>query len=151
VHRDGDYEFPSTEPLDALATALLYCLSLSALHVTLDVLVLTQYSQEVEWAAIGGRMLRLTPALLVVVWFLHTPRMLALGAQRQLFFLVLAVAAGCYMLYAGNEHGYYFVMKRAPPLGTLWVWSVVEMDLLYAVVHLIPVAAWTWWRGYGNF
>jgi hypothetical protein len=150
-HKDGDYEFPSTEPLGAFPTAVLYCMSLSMLHVMLDVLVLTQYSQEVIWSEIGGRMVRMTPALFMALWLLHSPRALALGTARQIFFFVLSISAGCYMLYAGNEHGYYFVMKRAPPLGTLWVWSVVEMDLIYAVVHLSVVLVWMWWKGYGNF
>jgi len=149
--KDGDWEFMSTEPLGAFPTAILYGVSLSVLHITLDVLVLSQYRQEVEWPEIFWRMARMTPALFVLLYLFHTPTALRFKLPRQLFFLALSVGAGAYMLYAGNEHGYYFVMRRAPPLGVLWVWSVVEMDLMYALIHLLAVGSWTWYKGYGSF
>ena len=40
-------------------------------------------------------------------------------------------------------------MKRAPALGTLWVWAVVEMRLAYAVVGLLAPLAYMWWGGFG--
>jgi len=63
----------------------------------------------------------------------------------------MAIMAGCYLIYSGNEHGYYMVMQKAPPVGTLWIWSVVEMDLALTMLHLVVVGAYTWWNGYGNF
>lgn len=38
-------------------------------------------------------------------------------------------------------------MKQAPGLGTLWVWSIVRMDLSFAVLGLLSVAAGVWFRG----
>jgi hypothetical protein len=148
---EGEAADEDDGPLPALANALLYCVSLSMLHLTLDVIVLTQYAQEVVWSEVFGRLARLTPALLCLLWAFHTATAKRLWVARQVFFLGLAVVAGCYLLYAGNEHGYYFVMRRAPPLGTLWVWSVVEMDLGFAVGHLAVVGGYAWWKGYGAF
>ncbi|KAF2665257.1 hypothetical protein BT63DRAFT_429179 [Microthyrium microscopicum] len=144
-------QFLSDEPLGAFANALIYCISLSMLHVTLDVMVLTQYNQDVEWRLIAGRMLRLTPALFVVLYVFHTEGVKRWKKMRQLFFLGLSIGAGCYMLYAANEFGYYFVMRRCPPLGTLWVWSVIEMDLAYALVHAATVLGFMWWGEYKAF
>ena len=150
-HRNGDFEFMSDEPLGAFANALIYTLSLSALHVTFDVIVLSQYNQDVVWREIAGRIARMTPALLAVVWMFHREEVLRWPRVRQAFFLGLSVAAGSYLIYAANEYGYYFVMQRAPPLGTLWVWSVVEMDLAWAVLHVMVVGGFMWSKGYGAF
>ena len=61
------------------------------------------------------------------------------------------MAAGCYLIYSSNEEAYFAVMKRAPPLGTLWVWSVIEMRLEFAVGSLIAVGAYFWRGGYTIF
>jgi hypothetical protein len=148
---DGAEDDDDEDSAPPFPTAVLYTVSLCAIHTTLDVIVLTQYSQEMSFASIAGRLARLAPALLLIVYLLHHPLAFAYPRLRQLFFLVAAIVAGCWLMYAGNEFGYYHVMKRAPPLGTLWVWSVVEMDLTLIWAHLGVVVGYTWWNDYGNF
>jgi hypothetical protein len=149
--RDGDFEFMSTEPLGAVANATMFCISLSMLHVTLDVMVLSQYSQDVVWSEIASRILRMTPGLFCGLWLLHTEAAMRWKLARQLFFLAMSTIAGCFLIYSGNEHGYYFVMKKAPPVGTLWVWSVVEMDLMYSLLHACAVVSYMLWGGFNTF
>ena len=151
VHRDGDFEFMFNEPFGAFANAVIYCFSLSMLHVTLDVLVLSQYRQDVVWREIAARIARMTPALFCVLWIFHTEQVKRWKNTRQVFFLGLSIAAGCYLVYVGNEYGYYHVMKRAPPVGTLWVWSVVEMELWFAIMHVLVMFGYIWWGGYSAF
>jgi hypothetical protein len=144
-------DFDTDAALGAFPTALLYTISLAALHMTLDVLCLTQYQQDIVWSHILGRLYRLTPALLIVVWIAHTERAKAFGLVRQLGFLAASVFAGCFIIKTGNEDGYYMVMKQAPPVGTIWVWSVVEMDIIWSVLHIVAVGAYMWWNNYGAF
>lgn len=59
-----------------------------------------------------------------------------------------SVGIGCYVLYAANEQGYMAVMKRAPPLGTLWVWLIVEMEWNWGALSLVVVCMWSYMRGY---
>lgn len=59
-----------------------------------------------------------------------------------------SIAIGCYILYAANEQGYMAVMKRAPPLGTLWVWLIVEMEWNWGALSLVVVCMWSYMRGY---
>lgn len=62
--------------------------------------------------------------------------------------LVLGVVCGCYMVWAVNEKGYYAVTRRVPPLGALWVWSVIVMNEWLGVVNCLLVAAYIKWGGY---
>jgi len=39
-------------------------------------------------------------------------------------------------------------MKKTPPLGTLWIWAVVELDILGAVASLGAVWGYAWYHGY---
>jgi hypothetical protein len=63
-------------------------------------------------------------------------------------FLAGSIAAGCHLIYITNEFGYYAVLKQAPPLGVLWIWSVVELDLLWALGSMAATFGYLWWQGY---
>lgn len=46
------------------------------------------------------------------------------------------MSTGCYLIYITNVYGYIAVMKNAPGIGCLWIWSVIELDLLWALPSL---------------
>jgi uncharacterized membrane protein YesL len=39
-------------------------------------------------------------------------------------------------------------MKQAPPVGCLWIWAVIELDLTWAMLSLAGAAAFLWQGGY---
>jgi hypothetical protein len=51
------------------------------------------------------------------------------------------------MIYIINREGYLKVMRRCPPLGVLWIWGIVHMDLGLALVSLAGVGGWFWYTG----
>ena len=67
---------------------------------------------------------------------------------RQAVFFLASVGAGCYLIHVSNRFGYLAVMKQAPPLGCLWLWAVVELDLPWAVLSLAAAALFLWHGGY---
>ena len=139
---------PDDDPIGPLGHAIILTVTLTMLHFTLDVLVYHQYAQTISWPAIVKRTLIVCPLLFILVYIL-SPRSQYLSTQ--ILFGGMSVAAGCYMIYSSNEEAYFAVMKRAPPLGTLWVWSVKEMRLVWAVASLAVVGAYFWWVGYTIF
>lgn len=152
----GDHQFwtggPDDDaPIGPLGEAFVWGVSLAMLHFTLDVMVFHQYRQEIEWGEIWGRTFRMLPALFAVIYVLHTKTALRWGRLRQLFFFAGSVVAGCYLVKSGNKEGYYAVMKKAPPIGTLWVWSCVEMELWWAVAHVVIVGVYMWVNGFSAF
>ena len=134
-------EEPEDEPIGRFGQAVLYAISLTMAHFTLDVIVHQQYREEIGWDEITKRALGTLPILIGLVYSLHS-RSSTLWAQ--VLFCGIGVGAGCYLIYSSNELGYFAVMKRAPPLGTLWVWSVVEMKLLFALANIAAVGAFFW-------
>lgn len=141
ISAEGDSQ-STDDPIGPFGQALFFTLTLSMLHFTLDVLVHHQYRQEIGWDLIVQRTSVTFPILLALIYMLHS-RSTSLWAQ--FLFLGLSVGAGCYLIYSSNELAYFAVMKRAPPLGTLWVWSVIEMRLPFALGSLITVAIYFWW------
>jgi hypothetical protein len=142
---DGD------EPIGPIGDAIVWSSCLSMLHFTLDVLVYSQYAQEIVWRAIATRTATIAPVLFLLVYLLRSATARRFKIVRQLAFLALAIGTGCYTIYMGNSFSYFAVMKQAPPLGTLWIWSVIEMDLPFAVASIIVDLGFLWWNGYSAF
>lgn len=149
--RDEQGNILDDEPLGPFGEAAFLTITLSMVHFTLDVLVYQQYRQEIEWKPIFKRTGTIIPVLLTLIYIMHTKTAMKFDIPRQLFYLTTAVAAGCYTIFAGNTYEYFAVMKQAPPLGTLWIWSVYEMKLPYALASIVIDAAYLWWNGFTVF
>ena len=153
INPDGTLSFPEAstpqeEPIGVFGHALVFAITLTMLHFTLDVLVHQQYRQSIDWTMIFNRTAFTFPLLVVLIYMLHSR---AARVWAQLLFLAIGVGAGCYLIYSSNKEAYFAVMKRAPPLGTLWVWSVIEMRLEVALLSIGAVGAYFWWGGFKIF
>ncbi|CRK15571.1 hypothetical protein BN1708_002784 [Verticillium longisporum] len=155
---DADDTGELSPQAERIMDSLLWTVSLAMLHFTLDVVVQHQYGIDIDWHAIILRALQAFAALLVLFYVLHAhpskpafvPR-LPLRYQdplRQLIFFTMSVTAGCYLIYITNTFGYLAVMKKAPTLGCLWVWAVIELPLGPAAASLVICAAFLWQGGY---
>ncbi|KAF2258516.1 hypothetical protein CC78DRAFT_113732 [Lojkania enalia] len=147
----GERPFNDEDPIGPVGDAILYSISLATLHLTLDVIVYSQYREDVIWPEIFKRAGTTLPIFFLLVYLTHVDFSKRLPTLRNLFFFAVSVVAGCYMVYSGNVNGYFFVMKTAPPIGSLWIWSVVEMHLWYAAASALTVASYLWWNGFSAF
>jgi len=155
-----DLEEP--EPVNPMFDTLFLALPLSFLHFTLSFLTVHQYAQELKvWPIIINTIFVAFPTLFLVIHLLHghlfglpagslpaNIRRIAEFAQQTLFVLAANVA-GCYLIYLTNDKGYYAVMKKAPSIGTIWVWSVMELGLAGALAGVAGPGLYAWWNGYG--
>lgn len=66
-------------------------------------------------------------------------------------FFVMSAVSGCYLIHISNTFGYLAVMKQAPPVGCLWIWAVVELELTWAVTSLAAAGGFLWQRGYSIY
>lgn len=139
------------KPIGPLGQAVFMSIALGMLHFTLDVLVYNQYAQEIVWPAIFKRTFKVLPILFLLIYMLRTETAERFPTAKQLSYLVVAIATGCYTIHAANRHEYFAVMKQAPPLGTLWIWSVIEMKLEFAAASVVIDAGYLWWKGYSAF
>ena len=160
-----------------LGESILWSISLTMLHFTLDVLVANQYAVEVKWPAIITRAGTAFPSLLlqnpiysgyiliddmtVILLLFYSfhphpnpsiilptlpPRIQPI--LHQIFFFIGSVTAGCYLIHISNTYGYYAVMKQSPPVGCLWIWSVIELNLGWAAGSLLCCIAFLKIGGY---
>lgn len=150
---------PATEDVNPWLDTLLLAVSLSALHFTLEALTVHQYAAELVWRHVFWHtVLQAFPVLFLLIHFMHghlasirTSKRTAdaIDGLKQLLFVVIANVAGCYLIYLTNDKGYMAVMKNAPSIGTLWVWSVIELGLIGALAGVAGPGAYAWYHGYG--
>ncbi|KAL9096919.1 MAG: hypothetical protein Q9165_000883 [Trypethelium subeluteriae] len=136
------------DPIGPFGQAIFLASTLSMLHFTLDVLTYQQYSQAIEWNAIYKRTALVVPQLIFVAYIFHSRSGSRYPLPKQLFLLAVSVASGCYLIFSANEHAYFAVMKRAPPVGTLLVWSFIEMNLWFSMSSLAAILGYLWWSGF---
>ncbi|KPM38508.1 hypothetical protein AK830_g8038 [Neonectria ditissima] len=138
--------------------AALWTATLAMIHFTFEVLVQSQYGMDMDWPAVFGRTARAWVFFFFIFYVLHphdanpilvpgVPRKYQ-HAIRQTIFFIMSITSGPYLIHISNRYGYLAVMKRAPPLGCLWLWSIVELDLLWGVVSLSFAVSWAWKKGY---
>ncbi|KAH7384156.1 hypothetical protein DE146DRAFT_217206 [Phaeosphaeria sp. MPI-PUGE-AT-0046c] len=134
-----------------LGDALLYSTSMAALHLTLDVIVFSQYREDIVWGEIFTRVGTALPIFILLVYLTHVDLSYRFPVLRDITFCAGSIVAGCYLIYSGNNHGYFYVMKAAPPVGTLWIWSVIEMSLPFAALNAVAVLGYVWYNGFDYF
>lgn len=145
---------PDTEeevPIGPLGDGILYSFSMTSLHMMLDVIVYNQYREAILWFEIFKRAATALPIFFFLVYLTHVDFSMRFPLLRNLLFAIGGTAAGCYLVFSGNKHGYFYVMKSAPPVGTLWIWSVVEVDVLYAASNALAVLAYSLYNGFALF
>ncbi|EEH40461.1 hypothetical protein PAAG_02516 [Paracoccidioides lutzii Pb01] len=71
-------------------------------------------------------------------------------SAKSIIFVPVACFLGGRLIAITNEASYYAVMKKAPSLGTLWVWLVLELSLIPALLAvLVPIGWAVLFKGYG--
>ncbi|KAH7308048.1 hypothetical protein B0I35DRAFT_483338 [Stachybotrys elegans] len=156
--KDADTLSPGAE---RVMEAILWTATIAMVHLSFDALVHQQYAVSVEWPEIWKRAGQAWLMFFFLFYILHphdsSPNLVPgvptkyQPAIRQAIFTVLSAAAGCYLIYVTNEKGYMANMKRAPPIACLWLWCVVELDLLWAILSLVAAGVFFWQGNYTVF
>jgi len=138
---EEEEEYPLAEEIFAAMTLLV---PMSFLLLMMYILVHFQYGQHPSWDVISGRMLSGVPILALFIFFTsrykHT-------RWIQASFVVLSVASGTRMIYHVNHSNWQVTMQQCPPLGTIWVYTILQLDLGPAVLALCAVGVWVRWTG----
>ncbi|KAH8879945.1 hypothetical protein GQ53DRAFT_671039 [Thozetella sp. PMI_491] len=158
---DEDADDATISPTaEHIMECLLWTVSLAILHATFDMLVQHQYAMQIEWDSIAIRAIQAFFVFFMLFYVLHlqpsnptfVPTALVPArfqpVLRQIIFTILSVTAGCRLIYITNKYSYMAVLKQAPSLGCLWIWSVIELDLLWAAPSLAIIALFVWQGDY---
>ncbi|RVD86495.1 uncharacterized protein DFL_004768 [Arthrobotrys flagrans] len=140
---DKEEEDDEDVEIGDLGQTFFFAVPLTMLLFAFYILVQKQYLEEMEYREAIGRTVKSFPVIWFILYLTH-PRK-ALKAM-QVGFVITAVVSGSWMIYNVNNNGYYAIMKMVPPLGTLLIYSMIEMDIIPAVSALAIIGVYTWYN-----
>jgi len=138
---DEDEDYPLTEEIFAATTLLI---PMSFLLLMMYILIHFQYGQQPSWDVITNRMLSSVPILAIFIFYTNRYKH---NRWVQAGFFVLSVMSGTRMIYQVNYSNWLLNMQQCPPIGTIWVYTVLQLDLGPAALALSTVGIWVWWTG----
>ncbi|KAF3910904.1 hypothetical protein ABW20_dc0108575 [Dactylellina cionopaga] len=112
--------------------------------------MLVQY-QYLEQPSRKESILRSVKSFLPIWFTLYITHPRKSWAIVQFAFFATAVGSGCWMVYNVNKNGYYAVMKMVPPLGTMMVYSVIQMELTPAAFTVVAILSYVWYNDFSIF
>ncbi|KAF9820980.1 hypothetical protein IEO21_00957 [Rhodonia placenta] len=136
---DVVHEEEQTPFADEVFNAMLLIIPMSFLLLLMEILVHWQYGRRPTYEALLDRMLPGVPIL--SLWIFYTTRYKRHRTLQFIFFLI-SLAVGPRLVWLINRASWRVVMKQCPPLATLWVYTILQLDLGPASLSLVIVAIW---------
>ncbi|KAH9038828.1 hypothetical protein EDB84DRAFT_1478575 [Lactarius hengduanensis] len=136
---DDEEDYPLAEEIFVATTLLI---PMSFLLLMMYILIHFQYGQQPSWDIITNRMLSSFLAIFIFYTNRYKHRRWA-----QAGFFILSVLSGTRMIYQVNYSNWLLNMQQCPPIGTIWVYTVLQLDLGPAALALSTVGVWVWWTG----
>ncbi|KAF9482480.1 hypothetical protein BDN70DRAFT_875041 [Pholiota conissans] len=132
---------------DEIFNAVLLIIPFSAILLLMEVLIRHQYSKEASLEVITERMVSGVPILSLFIFYILHPALRYKQSRRmQALLAVLSITVGSRMLYLLDNASFLVNMKQCPPLATVWIYTIMQLDLELAVGSLICVGGFVWWK-----
>ncbi|EDR12823.1 uncharacterized protein LACBIDRAFT_323583 [Laccaria bicolor S238N-H82] len=166
LSQEGDLSSPpisaddEATPLgDEVFNALLLIIPFSFLLLMMEILILHQYGKNASLSAIMDRMIPGVPIMSIFIFYSEDASTILVHIdvqflatrykqrrRMQFFFFLLSALVGSRMIYIINHASWLTNLKQCPPLATVWIYTIVQLDLGPAVAALALTAGFVWWK-----
>ncbi|KIY46659.1 hypothetical protein FISHEDRAFT_46990 [Fistulina hepatica ATCC 64428] len=109
-----------------------------------DILIHHQYGRHVDSYELMERLATGVPILGLFIFY--TIRYKHIRRAQFLMFL-LSVFVGSRLLWLLARGRWLVVIRQCPPLATVWIYTIVQLDLGLAVFNLVVCAIYVWYKG----
>ncbi|QRV91106.1 transmembrane protein [Ceratobasidium sp. AG-Ba] len=132
-----DEDADGVSPLaDRLLDTAIFAIPLSFLYILLDILVQQQYSQQPTLHEEFRRVAANVPIIAILVHYTNKHKSLPV---TQMMLFLAAILSGPRMIWLMNKGSWLVVSRQAPPLGTIWIYTIIQLNLAPAVASLVIV------------
>ncbi|RGB26955.1 hypothetical protein C1646_719900 [Rhizophagus diaphanus] len=125
--------------------AFIYTIPLCSVYSVMDILVHRQYNEDVSFLPFSARVLKMAPILWFFVYYTNKN---VNKTWMQAFMFLGSIVCGSYMIYIFNKISYSGVMRKCPPVSTLWIYFVLQLNLLPSALSLVFVFLFFWIGGF---
>ncbi|PPQ64712.1 hypothetical protein CVT24_008339 [Panaeolus cyanescens] len=128
---------------DEIFNAVLYIIPFSSLLILMEILVRQQYGRKATVDDLTERIISGVPILSIFIFYTMRYKPYR---KMQIFLFIISVLCGSRLLYQVNNANWLTVMRQGPPFATVWIYTIVQLDLGPAVLALLTVASYCWWK-----
>jgi len=118
---------PPQDLADELFFTATYAVPMSFLYFVMDVLIHHQYAQQLPFMEEFWKLATNVPFLTAFIFYTNRHKHSRL-VQLGLFFM--AIGSGSRLIWTLNREAWRTAMQEAPPLSTLWTYTVIQLDLI---------------------
>ncbi|KAJ7591140.1 hypothetical protein C8J56DRAFT_934782 [Mycena floridula] len=153
INESGILKKDQTEPpIDAepkplaqeILEAIFFIVPFSFLLLMMEILIHFQYNQKPSLETLFNRMISGVPIMSIFIFYTlrykHYRKM-------QFFLFVLSTLVGPRMIYLLNHASWLVNMRQCPPLATIWIYAIVQLDLGPAVLSLVMAGIYVVLKG----
>ncbi|KAI8091243.1 uncharacterized protein B0P05DRAFT_462901 [Gilbertella persicaria] len=141
--REAELEQQSTSTSEYIWQAIFLSIPFAFLMGTFDVTVKVQFSESWDYASLFMKCAKAAPALAPVIYLTNRYK----SKKTTQFFMALgSTVIGAFLMYTLHRSPSMGQMMRAPGLATIWIYFIVQLDLLPAMMTLLLVFVY-WFFG----
>ncbi|TFK75992.1 hypothetical protein BDN72DRAFT_831432 [Pluteus cervinus] len=141
---EEDVEEGMPQLCNEILDAMIYVIPTNFLLLMMEILIHYQYGRRPSLEALWDRMVPSIPILSVFIFYTTRHKR---HRRTQFFLFTLATVVGPRMIYLLNRASWTVNMQQCPPLATVWVYCIVQLDLGPAALNLLVVGIFVWLKG----
>jgi len=128
---------------DEIFNAVMIIIPFSSLLLLMEILIHHQYGKTASFDIIMDRMLPGVPILSLFIFYTNRHKQ---DRRMQFLLFILSIAVGTRMIYNFNHASWLVNMRQCSPLGTIWIYTIIQLHLIPAFLNLAVVGAFVWWK-----
>lgn len=121
---------------------VIWTMPFAFLLLMMDIMIQQQYGTQPTFLGEVSRLISTIPILTAFIYYTSISPVLQ-GRLQQVFLCGISTSCGCSFLYIYSRSPMEMVVRRVPPLGTLWMYTLVKMDLSPVLLSLSIVYLYT--------
>jgi hypothetical protein len=137
-------ETEDTPLAEEIFNSVILIIPFSFLLLMFEILIPHQYGKHPTFRDLVDRMVSGVPILSV---FIFCTTRYKQTRKMQFMLFVLSIIVGTRMIWLINHSSWLINMQQCPPLATVWVYTIVQLELSPSVVALAIVGGWMKWKG----
>lgn len=153
VKKDQDSERSATEEPDddgpsalveEIFDASVFIMPMTFFLVMMEILIHRQYGKQPSFGDVAQKLLSTLPIMSIFMFYTIRHKN-SVRTQAALFMLSLGV--GPRMIWLVNRGSWLTNIAQCPQFATIWLYTVLQLNLPLAVLSLTLIGVWTWWMG----
>jgi len=143
VESTVDVEEEEISLCDEIFNAVMLIMPFSSLLLLMEILIHHQYGKIASFEILTDRMLSGVPILSLFIFYTNRHKR---DRRMQLLLFIISIAIGSRMIYQFNHASWLVNMKECPPLATIWIYTIIQLELIPAFLNLVVVGVFVWWK-----